>query len=139
MSNSNWRNFQLGDVVYTPLMKFGRHYGVVIQTGFMQEPIIRTVLSSHNAPVNLSATAFSEGKPIYAIPYPSQQSRWEVVQNVLRVLSFDYCLLTNNCEHFYRKAHGLSPVSLQVLAAGAALIGCVAWSVATRSPLPVKV
>jgi hypothetical protein len=116
-----------------------RHYGVVVQAGYMQEPVIRTVLSSRNTPVNLSASAFSEGKPIYVIPYPSQCNRWEVVQNALHVLSFDYCLLTNNCEHFYKKVHGLNPVSFQVLLAGAALIGYVVLSAATKNSLPVKV
>jgi hypothetical protein len=120
-------------------MVLGRHYGVVVHAGFMQEPVIRTVLSSHKTPVNLSAAEFSGGKPIYIVSYPSQRNRWEVVQNALSVLSFDYCLLTNNCEHFYRRAHGLNPVSLQVLAVGAALIGYVALSIANRSPLPVKV
>lgn len=140
MSNLNQRNLQMGDVVYVLLMGLVRHYGIVVQAGsILQEPIIRTVLSANAAPINQSASVFSDGKEIYVIPYPSQLPRWQVAQNALGILSFNYHLLVNNCEHFFRRAHGLSDMSAQVLIGGLALAGCVVFSIVNKNPISIKV
>lgn len=131
---------QQGDVVYVRLMGIGRHYGVVIHPATpFQQATIRTVLRGHRAPVDQNETEFSQGQKISILPYPSQLPRWMVVQNVLQVLAFEYCLFTNNCEHFYRRAHGLSNMSYQVMLGGVALIGCVAYSIAAKKTLPIKI
>lgn len=140
MSNINQSNLQQGDVVYVPLMGIGRHYGVVIHPATpFQQATIRTVLRGHRAPVDQNETEFSQGQKISILPYPSQLPRWMVVQNVQQVLAFEYCLFTNNCEHFYRRAHRLSNVSYQVMLSAATLIGCVAYSFATKRPLSIKI
>ncbi len=139
MSNLNQYNFQPGDVVHVPIIGPINHFGVIVHAGYMQEPVIRTVLRSCTAPVNQCVSEFSEGRGISVLPYPNQLPRWEVVQNALNVTSFDYHLLLNNCEHFYRRAHGLSNISPQVLFGSVALIGCVALGAVTRNPIPLKV
>jgi hypothetical protein len=135
---SNLNRFQPGDVVHVPIIGPIKHYGIVVHAGYGQPPVIRTVLSSSVAPVNQCAFDFSGGKIISALSYPGQLPRWKVVENALSVLSFDYHLLFNNCENFYRRAHGLSDISPQAVIGSLALAGCVAWSLATKSPIALK-
>lgn len=136
---SNLYQFQPGDVVHVPIIGPIKHYGIVVHAGYLQEPVIRTVLSSSATPVNQRAYDFSEGKIISALPYPNQLPRWKVVENALSVLSFDYHLLFNNCENFYRRAHGLSDISPQVVIGSLALVGCVALGIATKGPIAMKI
>lgn len=129
----NQYNFQVGDVVYVPLYGIFRHYGVVVEAGnYIQEPIIRTVLRTESAPVNQTASQFANGQGILSVPYPSQRPRWEVVQSALGVLNFSYCPVTNNCENFYRRAHGLTDISIQATLGGLATIGILTYCGMTK-------
>lgn len=139
MSNINKHSLQLGDIVHVPLVGFAKHYGVVIQSETLfQEAIIRTVLRKHSSPVDQTESQFSQGAKISVLPYQSELSRYVVAQNAMNIRSFKYNLLTNNCEHFYRRAWGLSDVSYQVLFGGLVFAGCLAFTLKTKR-LPIKV
>lgn len=116
MKELNYKNVQIGDVVYVLLYGIFRHYGVVVrEAGFNSEPIIRTILRSEATPVDQIISEFAGEKLVTMITYPSETPRWVAAQNALNVKSFKYDLLSNNCEHFYRRIHGLSDVSSQVI------------------------
>lgn len=121
---SSQYNLQVGDVVHVPLYGFLKHYGVVIHGGSpFHEPLIRTVLREKKEAVTQTQSEFSNGQKISIIPYPSQLPRWQVVDRALSITDFKYSLLNNNCEHFYRRVHGLSNCSPQVIMGGIALLG----------------
>lgn len=136
MKDLNSRELQLGDFVYIPSYRFFKHCGVVVQEGCSwSEPIIRTVLRSENTPINQTQSEFSNGEKISILLYPGQMPRWEVAKSALDVVDFDYDLVTNNCEHFCRRAHGQSDTSLQVKVAVALLVAGLAVTLIARRPV----
>ncbi len=111
-----YKNLKLGDVVWISLWGFWKHYGIVVQEGdLFQEPVIRTVDWNNQKPINQTLFEFCNGSEYQKIDYPSRLSGALVVQNAINIKEFDYSLLTNNCENFWRQAHGLSNISTQVL------------------------
>lgn len=125
-------NLQLGDVVYTPLYRIMRHYGVVIKECDQGNHIIRSVHRRSTEPVDLAFDDFANGRRVYMIPYPSKLPREEVVRNALDETRFDYNLFVNNCENFYRRAHGLPDISAQVVTGFTVVAGTIAFRLLKR-------
>lgn len=107
MSINSEYNLELGDVVRVKFIGLLWHYGVVIQCSTpFHEAIIRTVKLGHVSPFNQTIREFAKGEKIEIIPYQSKFQRYISAQNAITVRSFDYDLLTNNCEHFFRRSWG---------------------------------
>ncbi len=123
---------ELGDILYTPLYGVWRHYGIVVRHCPEGDHIVRSVNRNSKVPVDLLFSDFSAGKNVFLIPYPDKVSRQEAVANAMETLHFDYNLFINNCEHFIRKSHGMSPVSYQVVAGLALIAGSVALGLIRR-------
>jgi len=131
---------KLGDTVYRPLFRLvrPRHYGVVIQEEtIFSEAIIRTVWFSMLKPINQTQSEFADNKTISILPYPSELSRWQVAKNAINVTEFKYDLLNNNCDNFYRRAHGLADFSPQAVVGGIIAVGLFLWMSKGKNPISV--
>lgn len=115
---------QPGSVVAIQLPLY-KHFGVVTDRFYRGE---RTVISNSwkaGRVVEQPFTVFSGDFPIVDISYPSLLAAPIVVRRATSRLGDIYSLLTWNCEHLIRFAHGLKPSSPQIkvmLLAGLALI-----------------
>lgn len=114
---------KLGDVVYVWWIPgLIKHYGIVVEEGIFNEPRIRTVSPWSKEPIEQTYSQFGDGSPIYRHSTPTRLSGWQAAQRARSVTKFDYNLITRNCEHFYKYAHGLPQVSDQIVMAGIACI-----------------
>lgn len=137
---SNLNEIKLGDMVSRPLWTMANHMGIVVQVGITPlDILIRSVYEDKEYPVTESYAEFSKGMAVKILPYRSKLSRQETVFNAMNVNFFRYNLLTNNCEHFCRRALGLSSVSPQVLCAGVALFAAVTYTLATKRLPPIRI
>ncbi len=130
---------RLGEVVYVWwLPGLIRHYGVVVWEACLlgEEPIIRTVYPGGKAPVNETLSQFRKGRNAYKRSYPSNLNGWEVAQNALFITDFEYDLFKLNCEHFYKRAHGLPEISEQVIVGAIFITAAGLYFTKGRVPLP---
>lgn len=106
-----------GDAVSTGSGLF-RHWGIHTLAG--------TVIANsrkHGRVVEYSLEEFSEGKDVFTHGRFGNLGPMEIESRARSQLGRRYDLLSFNCEHFVRYAHGVPPVSKQVLGAIALAIG----------------
>lgn len=115
------QDLKIGDTVSVPLWGPTRHVGMIVEVGVLGQPtMIRSVNPGKGTPVEQTLAEFAEGKPVRHHKHQGPLNRKQTVTNARAVRQFDYNFLTNNCEHFCRRAAGLSNISPQVA------LGCVA-------------
>lgn len=108
-----FNSVQPGSVVAIQLPLY-KHFGVVTDRFYRGE---RTVISNSwkaGGVVEQPITVFSDGLPIVGVTYPSLLAAPIVVRRATSRLGEKYSLLTWNCEHLIRFAHGLKPSSPQI-------------------------
>lgn len=104
---------QPGSVVAIQL-PFYRHFGIVTDRFWQGE---RTVISNSwkaGGVVEQPIAEFCDGLSIMDVTYPGLLTAQIVVRRATSRLGEKYSLLTWNCEHLFRFAHGLTPSSPQI-------------------------
>jgi len=66
-------------------------------------------------------STFSGGRAVHRHNFKRHISGEQAALNALNISRFNYNLLTNNCEHFFRRCHLLPPLSSQVIVYGSLL------------------
>ena len=112
--------------------------GPIEHFGILAEPNAngcRTVISGsllHGRVVEEPFNEFAKGETISIEGYPGTLPDWLVLQRARSVLDSEYLLLTWNCEHVVRFAHGLRPSSPQIQSCIAIGFGVLIFLTATR-------
>ena len=108
------------------------HFGILAETNYNRS---RTVVSGslrYGRVIEEPLREFAKGTPIRIVGYPSALPNWLVMQRARSVLETEYLLLTWNCEHVVRFAHGLRLSSPQILSFLAIGFGVFVLITATR-------
>lgn len=113
---------QPGSVVSTPFF-LGRHVGIVTDRLKDGSPTVISNSGALGGIVEQSLDEFKGKNPVRIDGYPGKMTASTVLSRARSKIGTPYSLLTWNCEHFVRYAHGLQQQSPQLaLAVVAALI-----------------
>ena len=100
--------------VVSVLVGFVRHYGIATDKWIDGEQAFISSSMRRGCVAEESKTVFSNNKPIRIEGYPGKLSAAVVLMRARALLGETWDLFKKNCEHFWRKAHGLKPQSPQV-------------------------
>ena len=109
----NMHNMPSGTIIGVARGPF-EHFGILAESKFDGYRMVISGSFQHGKVVEEPLEEFAGGEAIRIVGYPGALPDWRVLQRARSVLDSEYLLLSWNCEHVVRFAHGLTPMSPQI-------------------------